>query len=154
MRWDQGRATIEQMLADADLQRVPASRELADRLLAQARSHASSAAKVCDEDPEGGYALAYDAARKALAAILENQGLRVTSKGGHIAIFESVRAQLDPPMGRTIRRFNRMRSRRNDAEYPPVDAPRLDAEDVREELGNTNEIIQLAIRVLDEMSPF
>jgi hypothetical protein len=43
MRWEQGRAAIERMLADSDLQRVPASREQADRLLAQARVHVASA---------------------------------------------------------------------------------------------------------------
>ncbi|MGD0559490.1 MAG: HEPN domain-containing protein [Streptosporangiaceae bacterium] len=145
---------IERMLADGDLQRIPASREQADRLLAQARSHANSAAKVCDDDPEGGYALAYDAARKALTAILENQGLRATSKGGHIAVFAAVQAQLDPPMGKIVRRFNRMRSRRNVAEYPPTDAPRLTSDDVREDLASSNEIMQLTSRILDEMSPF
>ncbi|HEY8621313.1 MAG TPA: hypothetical protein VIM01_14680, partial [Dermatophilaceae bacterium] len=36
----QGRTVIEQMLAAGDLQRVPASREHADRLLEQARRHA------------------------------------------------------------------------------------------------------------------
>jgi hypothetical protein len=154
MKWDQGRATIERMLADGELQRVPPSREQADYLLVQARSHAHSAATVCEDDPEGGYALAYDAARKALAAILENQGLRATSRGGHIAIFESVRAQLDPPMGVIIRRFNRMRSRRKNAEYPPTDAPRLTAYDVKEDLTSSGEIIDLASRVLDQMSPF
>ena len=123
MRWEQGRATIEQMLADGELQRVPASRQQAERLLAQARHHLHSATKVQAEDPAGGYALAYDAARKALAAVLENQGLRPTSRGGHLAIAEAVRAQLDPPMGAILRRFNRMRVRRNQAEYPPGDTP-------------------------------
>ena len=63
MRWDQGREAIERMLADSELQRVPASREQADRLLSQARVHVASALKVCDGDPSGGYALAYDGAR-------------------------------------------------------------------------------------------
>jgi hypothetical protein len=44
----------------------------------------------------GGYALAYDGARKALTAILENEGLRPTTRGGHLAVFEAVRAQLGP----------------------------------------------------------
>ena len=74
------------MLADGELQRVPASREQAERLLAQARVHVASALKVCDEDPPGGYALAYDGARKALTAILENEGLRPTTRGGHLAV--------------------------------------------------------------------
>jgi hypothetical protein len=32
----------------------------------------------------------------ALAAVLENQGLRATSRGGHIALRDAVSAQLDP----------------------------------------------------------
>ena len=45
MRWEQGREALDRMLADGELQRVPASREQADRLLAQARVHVASALK-------------------------------------------------------------------------------------------------------------
>lgn len=105
MRWEQGRAAIERMVADGELQRVPASRTQADRLLTQARAHLGSAAKVRDDDPNGGYALAYDAARKALTAILENQGL-------------------------------------------------ISPADVCEDQEAAAELIDIASRVLDEMSPF
>jgi hypothetical protein len=91
----QGRTVIDRMLADSDLQRVPASREQADRLIDQAAAHLSSVAEICDQDPPGGYALLYDAARKALAAVLENQGLRPITRGGHLAVHEASRAQLD-----------------------------------------------------------
>jgi HEPN domain len=154
MRWEQGRTTIERMLADGELQRIPANRVQADRLLQQARNHIASAEDICTDDPSGGYALAYDAARKALTAVLENQGLRPTSRGGHIAVYEAVRAQLDPPMGKVLRPFNRMRLRRHDAEYPPADAPELTPEDVRDDLGDARAMLDLAARVLDEMSPF
>jgi hypothetical protein len=107
MRWDQGRVVIGRMLAGNELQRVPASREQADRLISQADKHLASAAEICAQDPAGGYALLYDAARKALAATLENQGLRATTRGGHVALYEAVRAQLDPPMGQIIRPFDR-----------------------------------------------
>ena len=96
MRWGQGRTVIEQMLSAGDLQRVPASREHADRLLEQARRHVSSTQNAAVADPEGAYALLYDAARKALTAILENQGLRPTSRGGHLAVYHAVRAQHRP----------------------------------------------------------
>lgn len=154
MRWGQGRATIDRMLVDGELQRVPASRNQADRLLGQARVHVASALKVCDVDPAGGYALAYDGARKALTAILENEGLRPTTRGGHLAVFEAVRAQLDPPMGRVLRQFNRMRIRRHDAEYPPTDSPEITPADVRDDEKSAEGIIDLAARLLDEMSPF
>ena len=154
MRWDQGRGNLERMLAEGTLQRVPASREHADRLLAQARKHLASADAVCADDAEGSYALVYDAARKALTAVLENQGLRPTTRGGHLAVYDAVRAQLDPPMGTLLRPFDRMRRQSHDVEYPLADAPELSAEDVREDLQKTDAILDLATRVLEQMSPF
>jgi hypothetical protein len=150
MRWEQGRPAIERMLTDGELQHVPPSRGQAEMLLAQARVHVASALKVCDEDPPGGYALAYDGARKALTAILENEGLRPTTRGGHLAVAEAVRAQLDPPTGRVLRQFNRMRTRRHDAEYPPE----ITAADVREDQATAESLIEIATRLPDEMSPF
>jgi hypothetical protein len=47
-----------------------------------------------------------------------------------------------------------MRRQRRDAEYPNVDAPELNAADVREDLPRVQAILDLATRVLDEMSPF
>lgn len=154
MRWDQGRATIEQMLGDNELQRVPASREQADFLLDQARRHVTSAKAIADVDPPGAYQLAYDAARKAMVAILENQGLRPTSFGGHVAVYQAVRAQLDPPMGAVIRPFNRMRRRRNDSEYPSPDQPAVNHDEVEEDLPKVEQILGLAERVLDQMDAF
>ena len=154
MKWDQGRAVIDRMLADSELQRVPASREQADRLIDQARAHLSSAADICDQDPPGGYALLYDGARKALAAVLENQGLRPTTRGGHLAVYEAIRAQLDPPTGKILQPFDRMRRQRHDAEYPPTDSPTLAPADIRDDIPKAADIIDLAQRVLDAMSPF
>lgn len=154
MRWDQGREVVNRMIGEQELQRVPPSRQQADRLIAQADEHLASAARVCDDDPAGGYSLTYDAARKALTAVLQNQGLRPTTRGGHLAAYEAVRAQLDPPMGKALRPFERMRRQRHDAEYPPRNAPELTAEDVREDMPKAAEILDLAKRVLDEMSAF
>lgn len=154
MRWDQGRPVLDRMLADNELQRVPPSREQADRLLDQAGSHLSSAAEICDKDPAGGYALLYDAARKALTAVLENQGLRPTTRGGHLAAYEAVRAQLDPPLGKTLQPFDRMRRQRHDAEYPPTNSPQLTPADIREDIPKAAAIVGLGKRVLDQMSPF
>ena len=80
LRWDQGRGTIEAMLGSGALEQVPASREHADLLLAHARQHLASARVIAATDPEGGYAMVYDAARKALSAVLANQGLRTTKR--------------------------------------------------------------------------
>ncbi len=154
MRWNQGRDAIEQLLADRELERVPASRDHADHLVTQARKHLQSADGICDTDPAGAYALTYDAARKALTAILENQGLRPTTRGGHIAVYQAVRAQLDPPMGTKLRPFDRMRRQRNDLEYPSSSAPSIYSADVREDIAKTDAIIDIATTMFDQMSPF
>lgn len=154
MRWNQGRAEIAAMIAESELQRVPASREHADRLLAQAARHLVTARDIAVRDPEGAYALAYDGARKALAAVLENQGLRATARGGHLAVYRAARAQLDPPLGTVLRPFDRMRRQRNSQEYPDFDAPALTAAHVLEDLDNAVAIVETAARTLDQMSPF
>ena len=154
MRWNQGREVIDRMLAGGELQRVPASREHADRLVRQARTHLASAAEISETDSAGGYTLVYDAARKALTAILENQGLRPTSRGGHLAVYEAIRAQLDPPMGQVLRPFDRIRRQRHDVEYPPTDAPQITAEDVRDDAAKAAAMVDLSERILDQMSPF
>lgn len=154
MKWQQGRDALEGMLTRRELERVPASREQADSLLTQAASHLAAAQAIVSIDAIGAYQLLYDAARKALVAVLENQGLRPTSRGGHIAVLEAVSAQLDPPLGATLRPFDRMRRRRNQAEYADLDSPAIEAQDVSNDAPKVKAIIDLAERVLDEMSPF
>jgi hypothetical protein len=39
-------------------------------------------------------------------------------------------------------------------EYPPADAPQIDADDVREDATKVAAIVDLSERLLDEMSPF
>jgi|SRR5947209_8754633 len=154
MRWQQGRDTIEGMIARGELERVSASREHADLLLYQADQHVGSAQAIASWDPTGAYQLLYDAARKALAAVLENQGLRATSRGGHIAVLDAVSAQLDPPLGTILRPFDRLRRRRNQAEYPAADRPSFRSDEVDRDLPKVREIVETAAKVLDQMSPF
>lgn len=154
MRWQQGRDTVDGMLARGELERVPASREHVDLLLTQAHQHVGSAQAIAGSDAAGAYQLLYDAARKALAAVLENQGLRSTSRGGHIAVLDAVSAQLDPPLGTILRPFDRLRRRRNQAEYPAADQPGFSPDDVGRDLPKVREIVEAASKVLDQMSPF
>jgi hypothetical protein len=154
MRWQQGRAVVDGMMARGELERVPASRDHADVLLGQARQHLDSARAIAGGDPVGGYQLLYDAARKALAAVLENQGLRATSRGGHIAVRDAVSAQLDPPLGTVLRPFDRLRRRRNQAEYPSAEHPGVEAEDVERDIPKVEQIIEVAAKVLDQMGPY
>jgi hypothetical protein len=150
-RWEQGRSTIDRLLFDQRLQRVPASREHADSMIAQARRYVASARLVASTDADAGYVLAYDAARKALTAVLENQGLRPTSRGGHIALIDAVTAQLDPPLGATLRPVDRMRTRRNRIEYPAPDVPPVTADELAETLPKVEAVIDVAAKVVDAM---
>jgi len=154
VRWQQGRELLDGMIARGELERVPASREHADLLMAQARRHLSSTQLIGQTDPAGAYQLLYDAARKALAAVLENQGLRATSRGGHIAVREAVSAQLDPPLGGILRPFDRLRRRRNQAEYPSAGGPGFAADEVDRDLPKVREIVAAVDKVLDQMSPY
>lgn len=96
MSWERGRADIERLIADGELERVPPSDEVAARLLSDAEAHIALASKGVEDDPAGALQLSYDAARKASASLLAIQGLRATSRGGHIAVIDAVRAQLRP----------------------------------------------------------
>jgi hypothetical protein len=154
MRWQQGRSAIDGMISRRELERVPASRDHADLLLAQAQQHVKSAEAVAPVDPTGAYQLLYDAARKALGAVLENQGLRATSRGGHIAVFDAVTSQLDPPLGSILQPFDRMRRRRNEAEYPRQDRPVVTGDEVVRDLPKVRQIVDVATRTLDQMSPY
>lgn len=154
MRWNQGRATIDKLIADGELQRVPPSREHADQLVAQARKDLASAELLRGSNPKRAYESLYDAARMALTAVLENQGIRPTSRGGHIAPHAAVSAQLDPPMGAALRPFDRMRRTRNRSEYPSFTAPEVTADNVTADLSAARAIVETCEGVLDQMSPF
>ncbi|MFJ6483092.1 hypothetical protein ACIQK6_23670 [Streptomyces sp. NPDC091682] len=150
-RWNQGRSTVDALIAGGGLERVPASREAAEAELVRARTHVGSARQLAATDPEGAYTLAYDAARRALAAVLQNQGLRATSRGGHTVIYEAVRAQLDPPLGSMLRPFNRMRARRNEVEYRSSEAPAVTPEEVTADLAKVEVLVELAEKAIPNM---
>ena len=112
-----------------------------------------SAELLRDKNPERADGSLYDAVRMALTAVLENQGLRPTSRGGHIASYTTVAAQLDRPMGAVLRPFDRMRRTRNRSEYPSFTTPDVTAGNITADLAAAEAIIKTCEGVLDEMSP-
>lgn len=151
MRWEQGRETLDRLLSDDELEHVTADRASAMALLEMARRHLASAGKIRATDPEGAYATLYDAARKACAALLEVQGLRATSRGGHVAVREAVEAQFGSLSGGdALRSFDRLRRRRNDIEYPVGDSA-IDSDEVDEALARAAEIVEYARRLVPEL---
>ncbi|MCL2092402.1 MAG: hypothetical protein FWH11_14575 [Micrococcales bacterium] len=151
-RWEQGRAIVDRLIDQERLQKVAPSRELAEVMITRARTHLKTAASTAASDPTAAFQTAYDGARKALAAILANQGLRVTTApGAHATLLEVCMAQLDPPMGQRLVHFDWMRRTRNQAEYPELDAPEIDEADVADAVRLGDDILELAEQVLDAM---
>jgi len=86
--------------------------------LYDAGRHLEAAIKIAELDPSGAYLLAYDAARKSVAAALLTSGHRVLGRpGSHQALAqfaESLTLQVDEP---ALKRFDRLRRNRNRSEY-------------------------------------
>lgn len=115
-RWNKGGEVIERLLDARHLERVPADSGTVAALITTAGRHVASATATAADDPEGALALAYDAARKTATALLAHQGLRPTSAGGHIVVVDAVNAQFPGVAG--LKSIDRLRRRRNQAEYP------------------------------------
>ena len=138
------RAVLQGLLDAGRLERVPASAAMAERLIGEARSHLRAADKVLTLDPPGSLHLAYDAARKAAGALLAAQGLRATSRGGHIAVQEAARASAP-----AFAVFALIRRRRHDSEYPRPDSPTVTTADAAEALERATEMVASAALLLD-----
>lgn len=149
MTWSRGKPEIDRLVVDGELERVTPSDEVAARLLDDAEAHLQLAAKGIEDDPAGALQLSYDAARKAAAALLAVQGLRATSRGGHIAVLDAVRAQFDDH-GQldTFGKVNRLRRRRNATEYPDADSPTISEGDAEQALATARDAVDAARRII------
>jgi hypothetical protein len=150
MTWEPGRERIRQLIDDGEIEQVTPDITIARYLLADAgrHLHTASAAKAAG-DMSGAYQLAYDAFRKSAASLLQAQGLRATSKGGHLAVREAVTAQFGAAV-RTFRSFSRIRRTRNAFEYPSSSTPGPAAEDVDDAVKVATEAHSAAGTILDQ----
>jgi hypothetical protein len=143
-RWTVGEAEVERLLAARDLEVVRPNDELAHRLLTQATDHIATSRAAVATDPTGAYQLAYDATRKACSAALAMQGLRATRTGGHIAVRVAVVAQFGPARGgRALAKFDVMRRRRQQAEYPDEKADLITPDEAAEAIEWAEQILEL-----------
>jgi HEPN domain-containing protein len=147
-RWRKGEQTIDGLLERGHLEQVSADAGTATALVATSERHVKSAAKLIDTDPEAAYTLAYDAARKAATALLAHQGLRPTTAGGHLAVVEATGAQFPGVAG--LKSLDRVRRRRNQAEYPdPAGYDPITEEEASEALDVAEATIGAARRLLE-----
>lgn len=157
MSWKRGKDDIEALLRNGELERAQPSTSLGERMLAEAEGHLRSARLLVESDPIAAYSLAYDAARKASAALLAPQGLRATSRGGHVAVQDAVRAQFSGDGGLpAFRAFPRLRRTRNVLEYPDLDTPGSSPEDAAAGIEDAEAIIKAASSVYatGKLEPF
>jgi hypothetical protein len=153
MSWGQGRDVVLRLLKEGQLEQVTGDEALARRILATAVTHLATAQREAELDPVMAYSAVYDASRKALTALLQIQGLRPTRAGGHLAVIETCRAQLDPPLGAALRPFDRMRRLRHAGEYPDASTA-IAAQDVLTDLPLAEAIVDIANRLIDTLPVF
>lgn len=153
-QWGQGRDAILQMLRGGQLETIPANPRHVDLLLQRAASNLTTVSQIRDDNPGLAYDGLYDAARFALTAILAQQGLRPTRAGGHLAVAQAVRAQLDPPLGATIASFDRLRRTRHRNEYPTPDTAAITVHDVSTGMPVAHQLLGIAQRVIPSLPVF
>lgn len=157
MTWERGRSRVEELLAAGELEGAAPDETHARRLLSEAAAHLEAVARVTDVDPAGALQLAYDAARKAAVGLLAVQGLRSTTKGGHLAVQDAVVAQFGGPEGMgAFARLGRMRRQRHAAEYPTDSTPTVTRRDAEEAHRDARALVSAADRLLDSarLDPF
>ncbi|HEX9866179.1 MAG TPA: HEPN domain-containing protein [Acidimicrobiia bacterium] len=109
---------LDDLIAKRFIEAVQTDRPMAEKWISDARRHLQAAQAIETIDPSGVYVLAYDAARKAVAAALLMTGHRVRGRpGSHQAL-----AQYAEVLGRetgepAFKQFDRLRRERNRSEY-------------------------------------
>ena len=147
-RWAKGADQVTALIENRHLQRVLADEDTGAALLGSAGRHVESARLTVVQDPEAAYSLAYDAARKSATALLNHQGLRPTTAGGHLAVVDAIRAQFPGVPGLTS--LDRLRRRRNQAEYPdPRNYDPITAEEANDAIKVASDCIASAERLLE-----
>ena len=156
MSWETGNERIQELISAGELGQVPPDTRLARRMLADAARHlATAAAAQSTGDLPGAYQLAYDALRKSAASLLEAQGLRAASRGGHIAVQDAAIAQFGSSI-RALRSFSRLRRARNSFEYPSTETPGPSEDDVKDAIRVASEVNDAVGKVLESgiLSPW
>lgn len=74
---------VERLVELGQIQRVEINDLHSRELMRIAGQHLTSAQAIHEKDPTGGYELLYEAARRALTALLASAGYRPTRTGGH-----------------------------------------------------------------------
>jgi HEPN domain-containing protein len=148
--WQRGKASVGQLLANGALEMVTGAAANGLPWLAKARRTLATAASAADTDADSAFTLAYDAARFACTALLTQQGLRPTTRGGHYAVEVAVREQF----GGKFNHFGALRRQRNDIEYPRIVSAQLTNADAESAVGLAQQLTEAAQELLPNLRLF
>jgi hypothetical protein len=148
--WQPGSERVRELIDAGEVDRVTPDLAIARRMLEDAGRHLSTASRAkAAGDSSGAYQLAYDALRKSAASLLEAQGLRATSRGGHLAVQEVVIAQFGATV-RAFRSFGRIRRARNSFEYPSSNSSGPTSDDIDDAIAIATQVREAATTILDQ----
>lgn len=109
---------LNDLLDKGLIEAVEPDRSLAEQWIEDARRHIQGARAIEVIDPSGAYVLAYDAARKAVAAALLMTGHRVRSRpGSHQALAQFAKVLARETDESALEQFDRLRRERIRSEY-------------------------------------
>lgn len=149
-QWAPGADRVQNLISQGDLQKVQGADANGQPLLDKADRTLASARVLRETDPDSSYTLAYDAARFACTALLAQQGLRPTTKGGHYVVEQAVRAQFQTH----FQTFGSLRRRRNELEYPTARDGDTTPDEAEEACATSTAIIEAAGKLLPHLRFF
>ena len=127
MSWERGRTDVQRLITDGELDRVAPS--TGSRRPTPRRRLCPHQAGVEGHRGRPRWRPPAQLRRrpKACAALLVVQGLRATTRGGHIAVMDAVRSLFNDRGGMEVfGLLHTLRRRRNRTEYPDPDSPGVD----------------------------
>jgi HEPN domain-containing protein len=109
---------LDDLIEKGLIEAVDSDRPMAEQWISDARRHLKAAKAIQTMDPSGAYVLAYDAARKAVAASLLMTRHRVRSRpGSHQALAQFAKVLARDTGETALEQFDRLRRERNRSEY-------------------------------------
>jgi hypothetical protein len=148
--WTRGQATIRELLDTGDLQRITGDMTDGKAWLDKAARTLATSAAIAEDDPESGLILTYDAGRQIGTGLLAQQGLRPTTRGGHIGVVKAIIAQFDGP----FTGLERLRRRRNELQYPSFPGEHIDPDEVHTAISTVQQFLTAATTLLPELGMF
>lgn len=134
---------VARLVTARRIEPVPADRPIALERLTRAEEKLGAARRIAAIDVEVAYLTGYDATRIAVTALMLAAGYRVRAvAGAHEAVGIYAEAVIASP---SAREFQRMRRRRNKAEYDDI---AIGIADLTADLAHAQEVIKAVRKAL------